>query len=159
GQWSVAVEPVFGSADVTGSAQRFVLFDFGAPDQWLGFESDGRGNLALVAAHGAQRTTLHLPMFTRGAAFTVTVNTQLGQLRTSLTSAFGSSQSWTWPIGPVSVGARSEGANPEPAFAWIGRPTASLPPASSCTTQQYDNGTPCGKGASSCQAGACVVSS
>ncbi|HMI94159.1 MAG TPA: hypothetical protein VK509_22460, partial [Polyangiales bacterium] len=124
-------------------------------NQWLGFESDGAGNLALVARHGAERTALTLPAFARGTAFDITVSPAKGELRASLTGAVASGPSWRWPALPVSVGARGQGSAPEPAFAWIGQPTSEIALALECNAQAYADGTSCGEGASWCQDGEC----
>ena len=110
GSFVLDIEPVFESTELATVRQRFVLFEFGAADQWLGLESDGSGQVLLVAQAGVQRTVLALPAFARGQRFTLTVSPEAGELTTTLAQTVATGPSWRWPALALSVGARGAGA-------------------------------------------------
>lgn len=158
GTFTVQVEPLFGSADLATRAQTFVLIEYGASDQWLGFQSNGAGLVELVAVAGAQRIALPLPAFARNVASTITVSPATGELRSTLTASVASGPPWRWPEQSLSIGARSSGTTPDSAYAWIGQPRTSFTVPATCTTQLYPDRQSCGEGAEWCVAGRCVVS-
>ncbi|MDH5672575.1 MAG: hypothetical protein OEZ06_10530 [Myxococcales bacterium] len=156
GRFAFEFAPIFSSADVADVAERFVFFELGNADHWLGLESNGLGAVRASLHLGAQEWSVVLPSFGREQSLRFELDGPAGRLAVDATST--TSASFELPRSTVSVGARGTGDQAHAAFAWLGQPHRSVALPLSCSLRSYPDGSPCGQGASACEVGQCMLS-